>query len=55
MTKLPTDEEKYHFIEETFRRLAEEGLIYDTGKRKWSARTRSYQVIWARVPRAQQS
>jgi hypothetical protein len=47
---IPTDEQKYEMIEEAFRTLAAQGLIYDTGIRKWSERTRSYQVVWAAVP-----
>jgi hypothetical protein len=50
MTNLPTDEEKYEMIEEVLQRLAAEGLIYDTGERRWSARTQTYQIVWAAVP-----
>jgi hypothetical protein len=50
MTNIPTDEQKYEMIEEAIRTLAAQGLLYDTGKRKWSERTRSYQVVWAAVP-----
>jgi hypothetical protein len=49
-TNSPTDEEKYEMIEEAIRRLAAEGLIYDTGRRKWSARTQTYQIVWAAIP-----
>jgi hypothetical protein len=30
--------------------LAAEGLIYDTGRRRRSERTQSYQIVWAAVP-----
>jgi hypothetical protein len=30
--------------------LAAEGLIYDTGQRRWSERTQSYHIVWAAVP-----
>jgi hypothetical protein len=50
MTNSPTDEQKFRMIEKAILSLAAEGLIYDTGKRRWSARTRSYQVVWAAVP-----
>jgi hypothetical protein len=50
MTKSPTDEEKYQMIEEANRQLAAEGLLYDTGQRRWSERTQSYQTVWAAVP-----
>jgi hypothetical protein len=50
MTKSPTDEEKYQMVEEVCRQLAAEGLIYDTGERRWSPRTKSYQVVWVAVP-----
>ena len=46
----PTDDEKYEMIEAAVRRLAAEGRIYDTGKRRWSERTQTYQVVWAAVP-----
>jgi hypothetical protein len=50
MTVLPTEAEKYAAIEESFRWLAAKGLIYDTGRRRWSERTQSYQIVWAAVP-----
>jgi len=50
MNNDPTDEEKYEMIEAAFRRLEAEGRIYDTGKRRWSERTRTHQVVWAAVP-----
>ena len=51
MNNDPTDEEKYEMIEAAFRRLEAEGRIYDTGKRRWSERTRTHQVVWAAVPK----
>jgi biotin operon repressor len=40
--KGPTREE----IEEAIQRLAEEGLIVDSGERRWSARTGRYEIVW---------
>lgn len=37
-------------LEEAIKSLAEQGKIYDTGERRWSERTRSYQIVWAAVP-----
>jgi hypothetical protein len=45
-----TDEEWSEMFEQTCRELAADGLIYDTGQRKWSERMKSYQVVWAFVP-----
>jgi hypothetical protein len=50
MTNPPTDKEKYEMIDEACRKLAAEGRIYDTGQRKWSERTKSYQIVWGVVP-----
>jgi hypothetical protein len=50
MRKYPTDERLHEEVMGALRRLAAEGLIYDTGRRKWSERTRSYQIVWAAVP-----
>ena len=43
-------EEECKLIEEACQELAAEGLIYDTGERRWSERTRSHQIVWAAVP-----
>jgi len=40
------DEVDYDAIEEAIQDLAREGLIVDTGERRWSERTRSYQIVW---------
>jgi hypothetical protein len=37
----------YKLIEDVFQNLAAEGVIYDTGKRRWSERTGRYQIVWA--------
>jgi hypothetical protein len=37
-------------IQEAIYELAAEGLIYDTGRRRWSERTQSYHIVWAAVP-----
>ena len=42
----PLDEVDHDAIEETIRDLARQGLIVDTGRRRWSERTRSYQIVW---------
>ena len=33
-------------IEEALQSLAREGLIVDSGQRRWSERTQSYQIVW---------
>jgi hypothetical protein len=33
-------------IEQALQDRAREGLIVDTGRRRWSERTRSYQIVW---------
>jgi len=48
-----TEEEKYEAIEQALQKLAREGLIVDTGRRRWSKRTRSYQIVWAKAPGAE--
>jgi hypothetical protein len=50
MRKSPPDEEFYEAVMEACLSLAAEGLIYDTGKRRWSERTQTYQIVWAAVP-----
>ena len=44
------EKEKHKAMEQTLQKLAREGLIVDTGRRRWSERTRSYQIIWEAVP-----
>jgi hypothetical protein len=41
-SRRPTRED----IEEAIRSLARKGLIVDTGRRRWSKRKRSYQIVW---------
>ena len=36
-------------IEAAIRALADEGLIYDTGQRRWSERSQEYQIVWATI------
>jgi hypothetical protein len=51
MPKNTTDEQLHDdVIEAVLRAAAAEGLVCDTGLRKWSERTRSYQIVWERVP-----
>jgi hypothetical protein len=45
-----TDERLHEQVMEALRRMAAERRIYDTGRRKWSERTRSYHVVWEAVP-----
>ena len=45
----PPDGVVYEAIEQAIQDLAREGLIVDTGQRRWSERTRSYQIVWAAV------
>jgi hypothetical protein len=33
-------------IQEAIQSLAHEGLIVDSGQRRWSERTQSYQIVW---------
>jgi hypothetical protein len=51
MKNEPTDDEKYEMLEAAFRTLEAEGKIYNTGQRRWSERTQTYQVVWATVPK----
>ena len=46
------EKEKHEATEQTLQKLAREGLIVDTGRRRWSKRTRSYQIVWAKAPGA---
>jgi hypothetical protein len=45
-----TDQEKFKAVEEAVQRLVAQGRSYDTGMRRWSARTQTFQVVWAAVP-----
>jgi hypothetical protein len=47
-----TGEQRYQAIGEAIQSLAREGRIYDTGRRRWCDRTKSYQIVWAVVPGA---
>jgi hypothetical protein len=38
--------EFYDAIEQAIQDLARKGLIVDSGRRRWSERTRSYQIVW---------
>ncbi|MCS3496169.1 hypothetical protein M2189_004871 [Bradyrhizobium japonicum] len=50
MKKTPPDEQAYREMEKAVKELEAAGLIYDTGQKRWSDRTQSYQVVWAAVP-----
>ena len=41
------EDDIYESVNEAIQELAREGKIYDTGKRRWSERTGSYQIVWA--------
>ena len=43
----PLDEVDHDAIEEAIQDLARQGLIVDTGHRRWSERTRRYEIVWA--------
>jgi hypothetical protein len=34
-------------IEAAIKQLVEEGILYDTGRRRWSERTGRYQIVWS--------
>jgi hypothetical protein len=42
----PTDRFTREEIEEAIHRLAREGLIVDSGERRWSERTGRYEIVW---------
>ena len=42
----PLDEGDDDAIEQAIQNLARKGLIVDSGRRRWSERTRSYQIVW---------
>jgi len=44
------EDEYYEMIEQAIQELVAEGRVYDTGERRWSERTQSYQVVWAAIP-----
>jgi hypothetical protein len=41
------DDDAIEAIEQAIQDLAREGLIVDTGRRRWSARTGGYEIVWA--------
>ena len=43
----PLDEVDHDAIEGAIRDLARQGLIVDTGHRRWSERTGRYEIVWA--------
>jgi hypothetical protein len=42
-------------IEAAIKDLVEEGILYDTGRRRWSERTGRYQIVWAHTGRGETS
>jgi hypothetical protein len=42
-------------IEAAIKQLVEEGILYDTGRRRWSERTGRYQIVYARTVRGETS
>ncbi len=53
---LPLDEaDRVAAIEQAFQRLARDGLIVDSGRRRLSEQTGSYQIVWvSRICRRKQ-
>jgi hypothetical protein len=41
------DDDAIEAIEQAIQDLAREGLIVDTGRRRWSDRTGRYEIVWA--------
>jgi hypothetical protein len=41
------DDDAIEAIEQAIQDLARERLIVDTGRRRWSARTGCYEIVWA--------
>jgi hypothetical protein len=37
---------RHDAIEQAIQNLARRGLIVDSGRRRWSERTRSHQIVW---------
>lgn len=35
-------------IDKAFKKLVEQGVIVDSGERKWSDRTLRYEIVWIR-------
>ena len=50
---VPKEKEKCEAIEQALQKLAREGLIVDTGRRRWSKRTHSFQIVWVKAPGAE--
>jgi hypothetical protein len=42
----------YEDISRAIQDLAEEGLIVDSGRKKWCERTRQYEILWTLSPGA---
>jgi hypothetical protein len=36
-------------IDEAIRQAVNEGLLVDTGKKRWSEKTQTYQTVWRRT------
>jgi hypothetical protein len=45
-----SDEDFYKLIQKAIQDLAREGLIIDSGERKWSERTGRYEIVWMAAP-----
>jgi hypothetical protein len=43
---LPAERFTQEEIEEAIHRLAREGLVVDSGERRWSERTGRYEIVW---------
>jgi hypothetical protein len=43
---LADEDDAYDAIEADFQELARRGLIYDSGRKRWSNRRHEYQIVW---------
>ena len=48
--KLKMGKVSTHEIEATLDSLVQKGLVVDTGERRWSARTGTYEIVYAANP-----
>ena len=42
----PTDAEIQPLIEEAIQHFVRKGWLVDSGQRRWSQRTRGYEIVW---------
>jgi hypothetical protein len=46
----PNDEDLYTEVREAIQCLVREGKVVDSGERRWSKRTRRYEIVWMVAP-----